>query len=841
MKTRSVIYSLIVSFFILFTSCERTVKNISYNNNFDEVNNRVWLGSDFWSVPLEDFQISNGRIECIGNRPNMRVNLLTYLIKSGSGEFIISFNAGLIKKQEKEGTVGLSLGVKDPEDKDIKAACYFGKGIDLGLRTDGYIFIEDQTKALPEDFNWEKFRLEVSGDFSSPENKIVLRILNEDNMEAGTLESENIDDLEGLIVLANNFHVPRPFSEGPLFWFDDLEVKGTKIIQEENNAFGAILWAMYTNSRKVLKLTAQLAPINTNSNEEIRLEIFVDNKWKEISSRAIEKDSYTATFRIVDWNPDEEVKYKLVYEEHQKDGKILSHEYKGIIPKDPQDKALILAALTCQYGYGFPYSPLTANLKKQNPDLLYFSGDQIYEGNGGYSIIRFPADKAILNYLGKWYMFGWAFGDLMRDRPTVCTPDDHDIFQGNIWGAGGRKIESDEWQRIYGTGGGYIEPDSMVNVVHTTQCAHLPDPYDPTPMEQGIKVWYTDMVYGRVSFAIISDRIFKSGPEKVAFWEQGRKDWIVTPVKDLSRLDKPGLKIIGDRQFQFLKSWMQDWRGADIKVLLSQTIFANIPTHHGGNKEVLAGDLDSGGWPQTPRNKVVDLLRKCYAFHISGDQHIPLFVRYGIKDYQDAGWAFCTPAITVGYQRRFLPDIMGIPVSNRPEHKLANTGEYIGGIGHKNYVYAVGNPADDTKSENRYERAQLCASGYAMINFDKQTREINCDAIRFMAELENVSSENHFPGWPVTINQFDNSGKQPEKTPLVIEVTGIRNPVLLVYDKETEELVLSIRMKGEHFSASVRGSGFYKVKVGDPESDLWKSFDNISPVEEAGKPLVVEF
>ncbi len=42
-----------------------------------------------------------------------------------------------------------------------------------------------------------------------------------------------------------------------------------------------------------------------------------------------------------------------------------------------------------------------------------------------------------LNYLGKWYMFGWAFGDLMRDIPAICTPDDHDVFQGNLWGGQG--------------------------------------------------------------------------------------------------------------------------------------------------------------------------------------------------------------------------------------------------------------------------------------------------------------------------------------------------------------------------------------------------------------------
>ena len=66
--------------------------------------------------------------------------------------------------------------------------------------------------------------------------------------------------------------------------------------------------------------------------------------------------------------------------------------------------------------------------------MLYFSGDQLYEGHGGFGIIREPADPAILNYLRKFYQFGWAFREAMRNAPTLCIPDDHDVFQGNIWG-----------------------------------------------------------------------------------------------------------------------------------------------------------------------------------------------------------------------------------------------------------------------------------------------------------------------------------------------------------------------------------------------------------------------
>lgn len=828
-------------FIFLFSRCTSREEAVKYSNDFNNLPDRVWAGEDFWCIPLEDWQIREGRLECIGNRANMRTNLISYSLEPGNGKFTLEVTCGLLNKGDQEGTIGFSLGVNDREDPDVKAACYFGTGVNLGIRTEGVLFIEDQTAALPADFSWKKFHIRAEGDFSGKKKVITLRLMNEQQEEIAQLAKEGMDELEGLVVLGVNHQVASPFSDGPSFWFDDLFVSGTKIRSKLNNRSGAILWAMYTNSRNVLKLTAQLAPVSSRDNAEVRLEIKKGDIWENAATEKLRFDSYTATFRLDGWDPGQEADYRVSYSENMKDGGTSDYEYIGTIRKEPVDRPLVFGGMTCQYGYGFPYTPLVNNLLKEDPDILYFSGDQIYEGNGGYSIIRFPADRAILNYLGKWYMFGWAFGNLMKERPTICTPDDHDVFQGNLWGAGGGKIELEEWQEYAGTTGGYIEPAEMINVVHATQCSHLPDPYDPTPIDQGISIWYTDMVYGEISFAIISDRIFKSGPKEVAFWEEGRRDWITEPGLDLSRLDKPGLKLIGDRQFGFLNHWMEDWRGASMKVLLSQTLFANLPTHHGSLNGILAGDLDSGGWPQTPRNKIVDLLRRCYAFHISGDQHLPLFVQYGIDEFRDAGWAICTPAITVGYQRRFFPDRLGIPYQNRPSHNLDNTGEYIDGMGLKNYVYAVGNLPDDTRSEYRYERAQLSSSGYSIITLDPESRDITCNAIRFLADADHPKPEDSFRGWPVTVNQFDNAGLNRVGETIAIQSSGILNPVLLVYDAETEELLLSVRMKGNEFSGIVEGSGRYNLKIGDPDRNLWKTVTGITAEDMDSKPVLVKF
>ena len=100
-----------------------------------------------------------------------------------------------------------------------------------------------------------------------------------------------------------------------------------------------------------------------------------------------------------------------------------------------------------------------------NPDLLFFSGDQIYESVGGYGIHRTPVELATLNYLRKIYLWGWAFRDLMRDCPTIALPDDHDVYQGNIWGESGRDCGGIKGH----SQGGFAMHEDFVNAVQRTQ------------------------------------------------------------------------------------------------------------------------------------------------------------------------------------------------------------------------------------------------------------------------------------------------------------------------------------------------------------------------------------
>jgi hypothetical protein len=259
------------------------------------------------------------------------------------------------------------------------------------------------------------------------------------------------------------------------------------------------------------------------------------------------------------------------------------------------------------------------------------------------------------------------------------------------------------------------------------------------------------MVYGDVSFAIIADRQFKSGPDRVKT-DGPRADHVASADFDTSTLDKPDLVLLGDRQEAFLRSWSKDWRGHQMKVLLSQTLFAGAATHHGGYDGYLKADLDSGGWPQSKRNDALRCLEGSNALHLNGDQHLTSVVQYGIDEQRDSIWSFCAPAIAVGYPRWWRPDELGMPHANRPAHGLPNTGEYLDGFGNKMFVYAVGNPEVASK-QNRYERAHQKASGIGFVTIDTQAKTYKIDAFRFLVDPTDGNPDNQFPGWPITIAQ----------------------------------------------------------------------------------------
>jgi phosphodiesterase/alkaline phosphatase D-like protein len=805
----------------------KNIANITYNKPFESrfvsTPNRIWPGEDYWVNPMEDWRVHSGRLECMSEGANRNVHILTRALGTTRGSFDITVRTGLIK-QGSQGSTGFRIGVREPGIDDYRSNVFYGKGLDAGCTVDGRLVLADQEKQLNTGSSLEDIKLQLKGEPDMHEYTLTLTAYDASDNKLGELTVDDIstDQVVGNIALVNNHS-----NAGSRFWYRDWSISGTKISAFPDRAFGPILWSMYSLNNTggkeghVLKMSAQMPPMGMKDSDEVALQIKENGSWKTVAQESIDTDSRNALFRLNNWKANESIPYRLVYETQDTAGEIRRDEWSGVIRKDPVNEGEIsIASLSCQHDSGFPYKPVVDNIGVVDPDMLTFHGDQYYEGNGGYGVVRDTdkggTDKAIINYLRKYYMFGWVFGDLMRSRPAILLADDHDVFQGNLWGEGG----SDPDGTNPSTSGGYIMSPRWVNAVHHTQLAHNPDVYDPAPIKNDISAWYGDMTYGGVSFAIISERMFKSSPKSVDTGKEGRADLVETADFDPAEFNKPGLKLLGDRQTKFLEEWVEDWKHAKMKVVLGQSPFANLNTHSGPQGERLYADLDSNGWPQDARNEAVRILRKGFVLHIAGDQHLPTGVQYGVDEPGDANWGYSPPAISVGWPRWWLADEVGFEFTNRPEHNLPNTGEYTDPFGNPVSIYAVGNPTA-LEGANRYDRAHAKSSGFGVIRLNTSDRSIRMEAYRFKADIKNPAVENQFPGWPLSIDQFDNYGRNPVGYLPEISYTKSEHPVVKVFNEESNELVYAIRSESSAFEPFVFEEGSYRVEIGDPENDEW--------------------
>ena len=610
------------------------------------------------------------------------------------------------------------------------------------------------------------------------------------------------------------------------FWFRDWRVAGARVEAHPEHAFGPILWCQHTLSRGVLKLTAQMPPLGKGEEQTVRLEVEKGGGWTEVGKARIDPLARTATFRVANWDATKDTPYRAVYAMTMPDGSKRDQTWQGTIRKDPVDKeTIVVAAFTGNADYAFPNLDLVKHVTVHDPDLLFFSGDNIYENVGGYGCQRSPLDQACLGYLRKWYFFGWAYADLLRDRPCVSIPDDHDVYHGNLWGHGGRKCPGGI------NTGGYAMPAAWVKMVERTQTSNLPDPYDPTPIAQGIGVYYTEMVYGRVSFAVVEDRKFKTGPEGLVPKTKGRSDHVSDPSFDPKTADVPGARLLGERQLKFLRAWSGDWRGADMKCALSQTVFCNAATLHGGGLRRLIADYDSNGWPQTGRNKAIDALRRGFAFHIGGDQHLATIVHHGIDTWGDACWSVVTPSIANFYPRAWVPLK---PAHNWRKGMVAHTGEFRDAFGNTITLWAHTNPRKMGKEPASIHDKM---PGYTVVRFRKRTRKITMECWPLFADPRDPKTGGQYEGGPKTIGQLDNYGRKAAAWLPTLEVKGMANPVVQVIDEASGEIVYTLRIAGTAFRPKVFKQGAYSVKVGE-QPDRMKTLRGIEAGPAAQKKTV---
>jgi hypothetical protein len=561
-----------------------------------------------------------------------------------------------------------------------------------------------------------------------------------------------------------------------------------------------VAFALYAQDLGTLKLTGQLYPLMPDESRSVRLEIKEGTKWKEISRVQVTYPGWSAHFRIKNWDSSKDIPYRVRH------GKLAS--FNGTIRKDPTDQeSIVVGNLSCNSSRTKgPRPQIIENLKLIDPDVLFFAGDQTYHHT---------------EHTAGWIEFGLQFRDLIKDRPTITIPDDHDVGQANLWGESGIQATSPE-----GNSGGYFYPITYVNMVQRQQTWHLPDPVDPKKLKRGLEVYFTRLRVGGIDFAILEDRKFKSGPSGKIPPMGPRPDHINDPSYDRNAVDLDNLVLLGDRQLKFLSTWSQDWEGAEMKAALSATAFCGAVHIHGHPNNRLLADLDSNAWPQKGRNKALRELRKAWAPHLCGDQHLAVLVQHGVESYRDGPFAFTSPAIVnTIYGRWWRPENEkpGLrPISNSP---LPWTGDFKDGLGNKITMHAYANP------ENRQNELKR-ADGFGVARFNKRNRTMTFECWPRFAKVTD-GDKAQFAGWPVTVKMSHNDGRKIMGW-LPKLVFPKKNQVVQIKNLKTEEILYTVRINGNTFQPKVYSMDPHEVRHGKngPENQL---LTNCIPVKDPAK------
>lgn len=741
-------------------------------------NTRRWIGPDWWANPLQDWNLQAGQATTIaGLTRSLCLTSFTVVTTSKPLIFEMSVNVSISGTPADTTSVGFHIGRRGRNLHWMSSLVDSDKFIEASMFSTGVLKVG--RKSIQTTFRFSKnnkITLTLKASRGTKSSRALLELIT----AHGTVSTQvKKKDILGELALFTGGPGMISSRRPAYVRFTNFTISGPGALDATTQRqLGPILWTQYTLSEDILRLQAQLMPIE-QGNEKVKVVLWTldeeknnDGKdnWTEIAETYMHPLARTATFTITNWNSTRTTEYVVRVAWN---GEIYTRW--GEVRAEPQRNMLKLAVFSCDHGYLFPHRPLVKQVLKQNPDLVVFLGDQIYESYGGFKVRRFGSvHDSMLDYLRKFYQFGLSWRDVLRDRPSIIMPDDHDVFQGNLFGQGGRelpfrspssRIDVQETQLLanvsyrvdlevngnisreaaydwlkgrttvpysyisYGRGG-YVMPGAWVSAVEQTQVGHLPTPAKPNMgLPIGIRPYFTSMKYNQVSFAILEDRKFKTG-------------YLTYAEGDNRRWKGEGGSLLGKEQEQFLRSWGNNWTGHDMKIALSQTMFTKAVTHSGPKLIRSSYIFDSGAWPVNARNKAVRLLSNAHALTLHGDQHMGALVELNDGKGNKLK-SFMVPGTANGWPRAWWPNGSGGKM----------LGQFKDDAGHNIRMLAVANPDPGSNLlanllGDRIGPAELAykkGSGYGLVTVNKGKKTAKFELYRIGTDKQEM-----FDGFPLT-------------------------------------------------------------------------------------------
>lgn len=712
-----------------------------------------WLGQRFWGNRLQDWITTAGRMECIA-QPDQRVGrtvgVLTAEIRNAP--FDLTVRTGTLEAGA--GLSGFVVGTGIPGEDARRRALLgplsgTGGGLIAAVDQNGRAVFREHTQES-EPLAWPLLESRASGNppARSTGEDLTLRL-------SGRVVEKDVVSLTltvratttgAVLHTASIPRLPAARVRGGIalissardgsaarYWFTGFTAAGVGLAVHPERGLGPVVGTLFTAIGGTLRMTAQLMPVDPRLLPSLSLDVQRGGVWRQVATSGIAA-GYTGLFYVPKYDASVAAGYRI-----RSGAEVL---YSGTIPAEPRSGRLRVATVNClkashrsidrpsaralplagaigldlysAKNVYFPHNELVATMTRSKPDLVVAHGDQLYEDS---PTAKDASRSPELDFLYKFLLWHWSMRPLTRCLPTVVLTDDHDVYQGNLWGAGGIAAQDQN-------DGGYVNDPAWVNLVQRLSTWHNPQRFDPAPIGQGISVGYSAFTYGGVSFALVEDRKFKSAPNG----------------------DDPDAELLGQRQEAFLATWRGLNPGLP-KCILTQTTWACVQTDPAGNA---VADTDSDGWPAAGRARAVRLAGAAQALILSGDQHLGHLVRHGLTQFADGPLQFTPPAGSTSFQRWFEPN-RSLPNAGSTPH----TGDFTDAFGNRVRVLAVANPrvsfadyrAAVPTGQGLGDRA-LKREGFGMAIFDHTRKSVTLECWPWNAAGTGAAQ---YAGWPVTV------------------------------------------------------------------------------------------
>jgi len=804
---------------------QRENNNTQFADSWVGVCDQIWVGSSYWANRNRDWQVDDGKLQTRNAsrfRPMRTLHRITSHVSAAPENFELSVITGLASVASHDSFTGILLGAGNGLDYRAAALIHNRSGrnggLIAGIRSSGQVFIHDNGIAdrelaiglnsqLSGQLTGQGVALKLVGVYVGDS---TYRLTVSTTSRSGDVLSSTSTEVPAHRVLGNIGLVSNPGANNSEHWFDRFHGSGAKIQEVSDRVFGPVLMSTYTLSRNELNLNAQFSQICVDKFASAKLSVKQNDQWVAVASAEIDPDAFVSRFTVADWDASREYIYRV---------ELGAHHYYGSIQAEPAAaEDFIISTYNCRPGVllnddegwiqqnnpdpftwtaeriAYPHAELMSNAAEHGSHMLAFLGDQIYEFDPNGFEDNSSTELLIEDYFWKWQQFVFAVREYTRSTPSFIIPDDHDVYQGNIWGSGG--IPANEEAE-----GGYVYPSEFIQIVQKTQTGSLPRSADTAPVAQGIDVYFTDIVYGGVGIAVLEDRKFKSNPN-------------ISNAKAV---------LLGERQLSFLDAWSKDWENQKLKLVVSQSPFAQSTTHSGADSTPNNLDKDSNGWPKSGRDKAVAAMRRASAPHINGDQHLGMSIKHGVLHHGDAVHSFSGPSMLNIYPRIWDPHN---PESGPGDSSAGYAGEYKDAHGNLMTVLAVANPdvyyLPNTQKSRQKDQLGI---GYGIVRMNKPQRTYEFAA--WPASVQPLtSSASPYRGWPILVAQSDNDGRKPVAY-LQQRIAPVEEAVVSVVNEQTQELIYARRYSSSIIDLPIfDASSSYTVEISDTATGYREVFTN---------------